>query len=462
MKRGNYTLLQTGKKISRAACIILLASMSMVGAGCHKDEGGAQADVTPTLEKVTEGITAPLTLVEAPDDTHRMFVVDEIGKIWVLMPDGRRLTQPYLDLSGAIVPLQTNYDERGLLGLAFHPDFKTNRKFYVFYTAPSKGGGPAIGTPWNNVTRISEFKANAVNPNIADASSERVVLEENHPQLNHNGGTLAFGPDGYLYISIGDGGNKDDVGPGHVPDWYGANEGGNAQNLAANVMGKVLRIDVNAVPYAIPSDNPFVSVAGARGEIYAYGFRNPYRFSFDMGGGKDLYLGDAGQSLYEEIDIVRKGGNYGWNVKEGTACFSTDDDKTERAGCPTADPLGITLSDPIIQLNNTANPAGGNALVIVGGHVYRGNTFPQLQGSYIFGTYSQKGAADGKVYVAAPSSASGLRSYSELLIRNYESSVGEYIKGFGQDLSGEIYIMTSSVTGPYGSTGKVFKLVAAQ
>ena len=138
--------------------------------------------------------------------------------------------------------------------------------------------------------------------------------------LNHNGGDLHFGPDGFLYIAIGDGGNSDDVGNGHVPDWYTVNAGGNGQDNYANLQGNILRIDVNGSPYSVPPDNPFVGTA-ARPEIYAFGFRNPFRFSFDMGGTHQLLVGDVGQSLYEEIDLVTKGGNYGWNVKEGTALF---------------------------------------------------------------------------------------------------------------------------------------------
>jgi glucose/arabinose dehydrogenase len=232
-------------------------------------------------------------------------------------------------------------------------------------------------------------------------------------------------------------------------------------------MGKVLRIDVNAgTPYGIPADNPFASSPNFKKEIYAYGFRNPYRFSFDMGGNHDLYLGDAGQSLYEEIDIVTKGSNYGWNVKEGMVCFNTDNDLSTRASCPATDSLGKPLVDPIIQLTNTANPSGGGvATVIVGGNVYRGTTFPQLQGRYVFGIFSQGGngaaGANAKLYVGVPA-ASGLWSYEELALRDYPNNLGYYLKGFGQDLSGEIYIAVTGVQGVTGTTGKVFKLVAAQ
>jgi glucose/arabinose dehydrogenase len=450
--------------ISKWMTVSIVLCLFLSIASCKK-KVDQPANVPANLKLVAENLVSPLSVVEAPDDSKRLFIVDETGKIWIVPQNGTLLSTPFLDISAKIVALNAAYDERGLLSMAFHPQFKTNGKFYLFYTAPPRAGGP--GTGWNNLTRISEFKVSAGNSNIADPASERVLLEEDHPQLNHNGGTIAFGPDGYLYISIGDGGNKDDVGSGHQSDWYATNAGGNAQNLWANVMGKVLRIDVNTgTPYGIPADNPFASSPNFKKEIYAYGFRNPYRFSFDMGGNHDLYLGDAGQSLYEEVDIVTKGGNYGWNVKEGTVCFNTDNDLSTRPSCPATDSLGKPLVDPIIQLTNTANPAGGGAAtVIVGGNVYRGTTFPQLQGRYVFGIFSQGGSgaagANAKLYVGIPA-ASGLWSYEELALKDYTNNLGYYLKGFGQDLSGEIYIAVTGVQGVSGTTGKVFKLVAAQ
>jgi len=456
-----------GAKVTKNLLFLVMAVLLLlVAISCKKNKDG-NATVTPNLQLVAENLVSPLSVVEPPDDTKRLFVVDENGKVWIVPQNGTMLTTPFLDITSKMVTLNPGYDERGLLSLAFHPQFKTNGKFYVFYTALPRAGGPAPGANWNNLTRISEFKVSAGNPNLADLSSERVILEADHPQLNHNGGTVAFGPDGYLYISIGDGGNKDDVGAGHFPDWYATNAGGNAQNLWANLMGKVLRVDVNnGSPYAIPSGNPFASSTVFKKEIYAYGFRNPYRFSFDMGGGHDLYLGDAGQSLYEEIDLVTKGSNYGWNVKEGTVCFNTDSDLLVRPTCPSTDSLGKPLMDPIIQLKNTANPSGGGlATVIVGGNVYRGTALPQLQGRYVFGIFSQGGSgaagANAKLY-AANSAASGLWSYDDLALKDYPTNLGHYLKGFGQDLSGELYITVTDVQGVTGTTGKVFKLVAAQ
>lgn len=444
--------------------VILLIFLSLPACKKNHDQ---PANVTPNLKLIADNLVSPLSVVEAPDSSHRLFIVDENGKVWIVPPNGTMLSTPFIDLSGKMVSLNPNYDERGLLSLAFHPQFKTNGRFFVFYTAPPRAGGPAPGVSWNNLTRISEFKVSSGNPNLADPASEKIILETDHPQLNHNGGTIAFGPDGYLYISIGDGGNKDDIGDGHLADWYAANVGGNAQNLWANIMGKVLRIDVNnGNPYSIPADNPFAASTNFKKEIYAYGFRNPYRFSFDMGGNHDLYLGDAGQSLYEEIDIVTKGSNYGWNVKEATVCFNTDNDLLTRASCPDTDSLGKSLTDPVIQLTNTANPSGGGvATVIVGGNVYRGTVLPQLQGRYVFGIFSQGGTgaagANAKLYVAQPASQ-GLWSYEELTMKDYPNNLGYYLKGFGQDLSGELYITVTGVQGVSGTTGKVFKLAAAQ
>jgi hypothetical protein len=292
-------------------------------------------------------------------------------------------------------------------------------------------------------------------------STERVLLESDHPQSNHNGGTIAFGSDGYLYISIGDGGNADDIGPGHVSDWYATNAGGNGQDIYNNLMGNILRIDVNTgSPYGIPADNPFVST-NAKPEIYAYGFRNPYRFSFDMGGSHQLIVGDAGQSLYEEIDLVTKGGNYGWNVKEGTACFSTDNDKQPRNSCPTTDSAGKPLIDPVIQLVNAANPAGGGiATVIVGGNVYRGS-ISALSGMYIFGIFSQDGGANAKIYMSK-AGPQGSWDYSAINLKDFPSNIGQYLKGFGQDQAGEVYLTTSGQQGVSGTTGKVYKLIVVQ
>jgi glucose/arabinose dehydrogenase len=433
------------------------------------------------IKLIADNFVSPIGLVALPDksgkfddrdedhdrrgghdnkkEDERLFVIDQVGRIWIIDEHGNKLPVPFLDITSKIVPLSPGYDERGLLGLAFHPDFKKNGRFFVYYTAPPRAGGPEPGALWNNLSRISEFRVSALNPNLADMTFERPILELNDPQSNHNGGTIAFGDDGYLYIAIGDGGGANDVGPGHVEDWYTVNRGGNGQDVEANLFGNFLRLDVNhGRPYGIPHDNPFV---GRRGldEIYAYGFRNPFRFSFDMGGSHQLIAGDAGQLLYEEIDLVKKGGNYGWNVKEGRHCFNTDSPLVERGSCPMVDPFGNVLRNPVIELNNWQNPKGGKATTVIGGNVYRGHSIPQFEGKYIFGTFSQSIATpDGELFIANRTGENNW-PFQEISLRSSPNDVGYYLKGFGQDQDGEIYLTVSKRLGPAGLEGKVFKLV---
>ena len=480
--------MQSEKKSPRGSAsryLLLAGSMALVGAlalmpGCQKEISTKDEPVlesksahmsknlkTLDLEVVAEGLTSPLGLLEVPDGSNRRFIYDQIGLVHIVDAAGNVLPTPFMDLRDRMVTLNAGFDERGLIGFTFHPDYATNGRFFVYYQAPPRPGGPppTATNPnplWNNLSVISEFRVMAGNPNRADMTSERRLIQMDDPQLNHNGGTLAFGPDGYLYIAIGDGGGANDVGPGHVEDWYAANAGGNGQDLEANLFGNILRIDVNSGnPYGIPADNPFVGKAG-RDEIYAYGLRNPYRMSFDMSGSRKLYAGDAGQLLYEEIDVIEKGQNYGWNVKEGTHCFNAAASLTELASCPDFDPLGNRLIDPVIELNNFRNPKGGKASTVIGGNVYRGHTIPQLQGKYIFGTFSQGVPAgpNAELFVANPAGP-GPWAYQELTFAGRPNDLGYFLKGFGQDLDGEIYLAVSTITGPTGTTGKILKLVLA-
>lgn len=437
---------------------LLLLSILLLPQGCKKPDDMHPKGVEMKL--IADGLVSPLGLVEAPDHSGRLFIFDQIGKIWIVDKNGNKKATPFLDLTHKVVPLNAGYDERGLLGFAFHPDFENNGRVFVYYNLKPRGGGPVGGGSWDNLSRIAEFKVSPSNPDILLLGSEKIILQVDDPQSNHNGGTIAFGPDGYLYIAIGDGGAADDVAPGHVEDWYAVNKGGNGQDIESNLFGDVLRIDVNgAKPYAIPADNPLVGKPGMD-EIWAYGFRNPYRFSFDMGGNHWLYLGDAGQVLYEEIDVVRKGGNYGWNVKEGTHCFSTTDNTMELPSCPTKDVYDVNLTDPVIEVNNAANPKGGKATTIIGGNVYRGKSIHGWQGKYIFGTFSQNfdGGPNGELFMSSPGGG-GLWDYDEVNPKDHPNDLGYYLKGFGQDNEGEIYLAVSSLLGPSGTTGKVFKLV---
>jgi glucose/arabinose dehydrogenase len=456
-----FTRIFPGLRIGLPLRSFLLASgLLLLCYGCDKDDDDDAGNKTPDIQLVAEGFVSPLGVVAVPDGSKRLFVIDQAGKIWIIGADGNKVATPFLDVTSKMVTLNAGYDERGLLGLAFHPDYKNNGRFYIYYTLPPRAGGPQAGTNWNNLSRIAEFKVSG-DANVADANSEQVVLEVDDPQSNHNGGTLAFGQDGYLYIAIGDGGAADDVAPGHVTDWYAANAGGNGQDIEQNLFGNILRIDVNSgSPYGIPADNPFVNKTG-KDEIYAYGFRNPYRFSFDMGGSHELFVGDAGQVLYEEVSIVKKGGNYGWNVKEGTHCFNAANNKTELGSCPMADPNGVPLIDPVIEMKNAANPSGGVATTIIGGNVYRGKALPAWDGKYIFGIYSQPGSTpNGQIFVANATN-SGLWTFDLIALKSAPTNLGYYLKGFGQDEAGELYLTVSGNSGPSGSTGKVLKLVAA-
>lgn len=411
------------------------------------------------LQLVAEGFAAPLGVVMPEDETKRLFVIDQPGIIWIIDKKGNRLATPFLDISSRLVALNLNGDERGLLGLAFHPRFKHNGKFYVYYSAPRRPGGPTPTTLWNNLSRLSEFTVSGGNPDLADPASERVVLEFDDPQGNHNGGTIAFGPeDGYLYMAVGDGGGANDINVGHVPDWYLPNAGGNGQDIEANLFGSILRIDVNGTPYGIPPGNPFVGKAGLD-EIYAYGLRNPYRFSIDMEGAHDLIAGDVGQLMFEEINVIKKGGNYGWNVKEGLACFNAAAATTPFANCPSVDDKGVPLTDPVIVQNNFRNPAGGKNIAIIGGNVYRGSDVHALRGKYVFASYSQSQTTmNGELFMATPA-GSGPWAYEEISLKSFPNDVGALIKGFGQDRKGEVYVTTSRVFGPTGNTGKVWRLV---
>ncbi len=413
------------------------------------------------LEEVAAGFVEPVGMVMPPDGSGRFMVIDLIGDLRVVMPDGTVLPTPFLDLRSRMVTLSTAYSERGLLGLAFHPDYATNGKFYVYYSAPLRAGGPP---DFNHTSHISEFTVSA-DPNVADPNSERIVLQVDQPQSNHNGGTIAFGPnDDYLYISLGDGGGADDVGVGHVPDWYPFNAGGNGQAVVENLLGKIIRIDVNGgPPYGIPGDNPFVGRDGMD-EIYAYGFRNPWRFSFDQGGTRDLIVGDAGQDLWEEVSVVTNGGNYGWNVLEGTHCFSTTTPEASVASCPASvgaghPDTGDPLIPPVIEYPHPGI-AGGHGLVVVAGQVYRGSLIPDLGGKYIFADWSDSfGAPSGQFFVATPR-PTGLWSFEKLpLVGAPDGTIARYILAFGQDPSGEVYVLTTDNAGPTGNTGRLFRIV---
>jgi glucose/arabinose dehydrogenase len=409
------------------------------------------------LELIAEGLTNPVGLTEPPDGSGRLFITDQAGLIRVVDADGTLLAEPFLDVRDRMVVIGPGFDERGLLGLAFHPAYATNGRFFVYYSAPLRPDGPS---GWNHTSHISEFQVSAADPNVADAASERILLQVDQPQFNHNAGQLAFGPiDGFLYIALGDGGGANDVGLGHVQDWYEVNDGGNAQ-ARTNLLGSILRIDVDAGdPYGIPADNPFVGDEG-RDEIWAYGLRNPWRMSFDMGGDHQLLAADVGQNLFEEVNVIERRGNYGWNVKEGLSCFNAASNEEPLDDCPDLDPTtGEILRDPVINYGHIRLP-GGIGIAVIGGYIYRGSALPQFSGRYIFGDWSTAFAEpDGSVLLAQPRGR-GLWHMQELQFPARPGNrFGHYVLGFGQDRDGEIYVLTSDNAEPTGESGRAYRLV---
>lgn len=408
--------------------------------------GPADAN-TLTLLPVAAGFTAPVDLQAPNDASGRLFVLDQVGVIWVVTADGQVLSTPLLDLRSKV----SASDERGLLGLALHPHFATNGRFFVYYNTALSADAPAGAA--TEVT-LSEFGIADGTPNEASLSSERELLRVAKPQTNHNGGQLAFGSDGYLYIGMGDGGGVGDSGFGHTAGL------GNAQDTS-NLLGKILRINVDiGDPYSIPLDNPFVNVSTAQPEIYAYGFRNPWRFSFDPvpGGTTRLFVADVGQALVEEINLVVRGGNYGWNIREGLLCFNPLAPAVPPATCADRGADGSVLQPPIIEYQHTDATGASFGLAVIGGYLYRGTAVPNLQGSYVFGDYSAV-SGFGKIFVASQAT-SGTWSFKEVQIAGTtDGRLGRFVLAFGRDAAGELYVLTSATAGPSGTTGVVYKII---
>ncbi|MCO6430714.1 MAG: PQQ-dependent sugar dehydrogenase [Deltaproteobacteria bacterium] len=334
------------------------------------------------LETVIGGLDQPLYITHSNDQTGRLFVVEQGGRILVLQ-NGSSVPGEFLNISGLV----STGSEQGLLSIAFHPNFTQNGRFFINYTDVAGD------------TVIAEYSVSAENPNQADLSSRREILTFDQPATNHNGGLLKFGPDGMMYVASGDGG------PGNDPFDRG-------QDLNT-LLGKILRIDVNQpAGYAIPADNPFVGMTGTQPEIWAYGLRNPWRFSFDRVDGT-MFLADVGQSTREEVDIITRGGNYGWSTMEGSLCFnpSTDCDQT-----------GLQL--PISEYGRSE---GGS---ITGGYRYRGAEIADLYGKYLFGDF-----LSGRAWVLIPEADGSWRREQVLPA----SSMA--ISSFGEDEAGELYLV---------------------
>jgi glucose/arabinose dehydrogenase len=420
------------------------------------------------LQTVVTGTTSPLQLLSANDGTTRLFLVEQTGKIRILN-NGSLGATPFLDVSSRLVSLKTNYDERGLLSLAFHPGFSNPsspgyRKIYTFTSEPVNGAADftvpvPTGFTFNCQSVIAEWQVSAGNPDVVDPATRREVMRIDKPQGNHNGCTLAFrSSDNYLYISLGDGGAANDSGGGHNPTT------GNGQDLTT-VLGKILRIDPLAPAltpsssdpvsangkYRVPISNPFVATtqpANRVAEIYALGLRNVYRFSFDAPSDK-LVAGDVGQDHVEEIDLIEAAKNYGWNRKEGTFLFNSSNGNVSLD--PSPDPA---LTDPLAEYSHD------DGIAVIGGFVYRGSGVQALQGKYVFGDLSAPGAGStsGRLFYLDGLTSSAIR---ELRIGNDERALGLLLKGFGQDANGELYVLADTNIGPTGTTGRVLKIVPA-
>jgi glucose/arabinose dehydrogenase len=422
-------------------------------AGTVTADGPALADVMVNLEEAASGLTAPLAMVQPAGDERR-FVIEQSGRVRIITPDGEVLEEPLLDLRHRITPQWPEFDEKGLLGLAFHPDFANNGKFYVAYSVPTHWKG-ALDKHfwWSHTNVIEEYTVSADDPDVADPTTSRLISAIDWPQFNHNGHWLGFGPDGMLYVSTGDGGYANDWGIGHnVTE-------GNGQDLLSQ-HGKILRIDVDQTSggsYGIPADNPFVGQAdSALPEIWAYGLRNPWRCSFDMGGENQLFCGDVQQNSYEEVSIIEKGGNHGWRQMEATHCFDFENPDMHPESCENAEMVA-----PILEYKNcTALPEGCLGISVTGGYVYRGS-HAEWDGKYIFGDWSKSFAApDGQLFIGTKG-ADGQWTMENVTVANMDGPL-PYILAFAQDAEGEVYALTSVTTGPNGGLDKIYKIVPAQ
>ncbi len=461
-RRSAFTRRNTPSRRQVLATVLAGATAGLAGCGNRLGLGDPGENVpsptgTPTtdaatpaelpdavgLETVATGFEAPLDLAVAPD-ADRRYVADQVGAIYAVGPDGRA-DEPALDLRDAV----DFGGEKGLLGVALHPEFASNRRAFVRYSAPPRSGTP---DGYSHTFVLAEFAATDDGSRLR-RDSERTILEIPEPQGNHNAGDLAFGPDGYLYVAVGDGGAGGDRGPGHVDDWYDGNGGGNGQDVTENLLGSILRIDVDGEgenrPYAVPDGNPLVG-SGGRDEHYAWGLRNPWRMSFDVRDpdagedGWDLYVADVGQNRYEEVNLVERGGNYGWNVREATHCFGGSD-------CPDATPASVRggepLLDPVIEYAHTGDGVSG--ISVIGGYVYRGSAVPGLSETYVFGDYR----ANGRLFVATRPGGGGTSTGTQddtddglwptQVVPVADADAGKLgrLLGFGRDADGEVYVL---------------------
>ena len=422
------------RHLHHTAIVSLFLVLSAAAQTITPPQGTRPRDLRkPGTDRLMTSAASLVYATHAPGDPDRLFVVEQAGRIMILDLNTNVVDPiPFLDIDSRVNSLS---NERGLLGLAFHPDYANNGLFYVNYTRTSDGD-----------TIVAEYEVTG-DPDVADFNSERILLTIDQPQTNHNGGWLDFSPlDGYLYIATGDGGNFCDTGTGHTAGI------GNAQDVTSNLLGKMLRIDpLGGTPYGIPATNPFVGIAGDD-EIWAYGLRNPWRASFDSETG-DLYIGDVGQDLREEVSFQPAssigGENYGWRCREGNACSvngASGCPTTTGCTCPTIQP---SLTPPIYDYTHSNPPAPANFVcTVVGGYVYRGSALPQYRGLYFLADYCGNA-------VWSFRQENGVQTD----FKNRKPELSPSIDGFnltsmvsfGEDANREMYIVTQSA---------VFKIIA--
>ena len=431
-------------------------------------------DLPVGLRFVAGGFTAPIDIADPHDGSGRLFLADQTGYVKIFYPNSTIIDQPFFDVRDRMVKLDPTYDERGLLSIAFHPQFASNGRVFAYYSAPLRSGADPN---WSATNRLSEFHISATDPNRVDMSTEKVLLEVDKPYENHNGGQILFGPDdGYLYLPLGDGGRADDTGMGHNPGI------GNAQDLT-KILGKVIRIDVDHTSpgkqYAIPPDNPFLSNSSMLPEIYAYGFRNPAFATFDSGGSHRMFIAMAGQRLFESALIVYKGGAYPWNIREGTHCFSpANDSQVPSRPCRATSYNGQPLIGPVVELGHDV----GNT--IVGGVVYRGSQIPSLQGNYIYGTWSDESRTigNGTLLISKPPAGLDISKFPEdatkltpaqnamwttqkmMVANNPNGRINAFVRGLYEDSNHEVLVLINQNGGPgltpQGS-GEIWQMVPA-